>query len=264
MKRCAAPWKAPRGRSQRGGAHLGRLERLHRHRQPARRPAAFGPDHSRRPPRHGQDRARHQHGVQRRARSGRRTSRRRSPEARRAVPSSASKWRPTSWRRAFSPSRPKSRRKMRTGKISSEDFRTAPPGSELATLPLYHRRHRRPVDRADRGPRPAAEARRSDIGLIVVDYLQLLSGRPASATTTASRKSPRSPRPQDAGQGTERAGDRAVAALARRRATATTSGRCCPTCANRARSSRTPTWCMFVFREDYYLKSREPKAGTAE
>ncbi len=80
------------------------------------------------------------------------------------------------------------------------------------------------------------------LGLLIVDYLQLL------APSGKSRQENRvqevvgdHPRAEDAGQGARRAGGRPVAAQPRRPSSARTSGRSSPTCANRARSSRTPT-----------------------
>ena len=66
-------------RGRHGGARLpARRQALRARDRPARprrqdgRPAVVRPDHHRRPPRHGQDRARHQHRLQRRARLARR------------------------------------------------------------------------------------------------------------------------------------------------------------------------------------------------
>ena len=69
---------------------------------------------------------------------------------------------------------------------------------------------------------------------------------------------------QGAGQGAGSADHRAQPALPSGGKHATTSTRSSPTCVNRARSSRTPTWVLFVYREEYYLKNKEPKEGTPE
>ena len=61
-----------------------------------------------------------------------------------------------------------------------------------------------------------------------------------------------------------RADHRALAALARGRAARTTSGRSSPTCASPARSSRTPTSSMFVYRDEYYNPEDTESAGIAE
>ena len=107
-----------------------------------RRPPQQRPRHPRRPSGHGQDRARHQHRVQRRAalscRTWRTASRRRNRPAP-ASPSSASKCRPTSSPPASSPSnRGISSEMLRMGKISQQDFRNlARAAADLETLPLY-------------------------------------------------------------------------------------------------------------------------------
>ena len=60
---------AGRAGAQFGRASVGHHDRARQRQRPDRRPAPFRPDHPRRPPRHGQDRARHQHRLQR-GRSG--------------------------------------------------------------------------------------------------------------------------------------------------------------------------------------------------
>jgi len=54
----------------------------------------------------------------------------------------------------------------------------------------------------------------------------------------------------------------ALSQLSRQVETATTSARSSPTYVSRARSSRMPTWWLFVFREEYYLTNKEPRPGT--
>ena len=83
------------------------------------------------------------------------------------------------------------------------------------------------------------------VSLIVVDYLQLMSADRGTAGRTEGRVQEslrHHPRPESHRQGTERAGNRVVAALPRRSSNATTSGRSWRTFGNPARSSRTPTW----------------------
>ena len=130
---------------------------------------------------------------------------------------------------------------IRRGGITETDFEKIRDYSiELQSLPLY-------VDEtgglsiSQLTARARRLKRQKGLDLLVVDYIQLLQG---------SGKRMRQPRagshrdhhqPESARQGTERSHHRAVAAVApgrkpRRQAPAT-----CPTCANPARSSRTPT-----------------------
>ena len=67
---------------------------------------------------------------------------------------------------------------------------------------------------------------------------------------------------EGAGQGAERADRRAVAAQSRAGDRAPTTGRSSPTCASRAPSSRTPTSCSFIYREDMYADKRQPPPRT--
>jgi hypothetical protein len=106
---------------------------------------------------------------------------------------------------------------LRMGKISREDFQQLSYASQrLAELPLY-------IDDtpalsiAALRTRARRLKRRHDIGLIVVDYLQLLQGTGRSQRQPRQRNLRDQPRPQDAGQGTAGAGDRAVAAQPRGR-----------------------------------------------
>ena len=114
----------------------------------------------------------------------------------------------------------------------------------------------------------AARARRlkrqRGLDLLVVDYLQLLSGSAKKGENRVQEVTEITTGLKALAKELDVPDPRPVAALAPGRERATTSGRSSRTCANPARSSRTPTWCMFVFREEYYLKNKEPKAGTEE
>ena len=98
-------------------------------------------------------------------------------------PSSASKCRPTSSPPVSSPSNPGSApRALRMGKISQQDFRNlARAAAELETLPLY-------IDDtpgltiAALRTRARRLKRQRGIGLVVVDYLQLLQGTGRNGT----------------------------------------------------------------------------------
>ena len=107
---------------------------------------------------------------------------------------------------------------LRMGKISRDDFQQLTYASQrLAELPLY-------IDDtpaltiAALRTRARRLKRRHDIGLIVVDYLQLLQGSRPQPGQPRQRDLRDQPRPQDAGQGAAGAGDRAVAAQPRGRA----------------------------------------------
>ena len=84
-------------------------------------------------------------------------------------------------------------------------------------------------------------AARHGLGLVVVDYLQLMrpEGRAREQPRRADR--PDQPRAQDPRPRAERAGDRASRSSRARWSRATRRCRCSPTSASRARSSRTPT-----------------------
>ena len=133
---------------------------------------------------------------------------------------------------------------LRMGKISQQEFRDlARAAAELQSLPLY-------IDDtpgltiAALRTRARRLKRQKGIGLIVVDYLQLLPGHRAKRQRQSRPGNLRDqPRPEAARQGARRAGDRRCRSSAARSSSARTSGRSCPTCANRARSSRTPTSC---------------------
>ena len=139
------------------------------------------PDHRRRPSRHGQDRrwAPTSPSPPRSAscatpRTGSsRTNRRGAPRA----PSSASKCRPTSWRRASLPSNRESHRKTcawaRSASRSSASSRAPPPSCRACRSTSTIRPG---LTIAALRTRARRLKRQKGIGLIVVDYLQLLQG----------------------------------------------------------------------------------------
>ena len=173
----------------------------HRHR-PARprhqdgRPAALRPDHRRRPPRHGQDRARHQHRLQHRQGASRRSPGRRHHEIR--------QWRHRrllllrnvgrTARHAYSRRADQHRlehdppRRHHRGRFR-EDPRLL---DRTAVAAALCRRNRRPVDLAAHRARPPAEAAKGPRH----DRDRLhpaAAGLGQASPTTACRKSPRSP-----------------------------------------------------------------------
>ena len=136
------------------------------------------------------------------------------------------------------PSLPHPPRRDRPGRLRPHRAGRARDGDDAA----LHRRDRRPLDRAARRPRAPAQApaRPRPAG----DRLHPAAAglEPPRAARTACRRSPRSP---PASRRWRRSSTfrswRCRSSRARSRA-ATTSARSSPTCANRARSSRTPTW----------------------
>ena len=139
---------------------------------------------------------------------------------RRASPSSRSKCRPSNWPLVSSPSRPKSRAsKIRRGKIDERDMQSLDPRRQRS---LSACRSSSTTPAASSIAQVAARARRlkrsGDLGLIVVDYLQLLQGTGSKAQRKPRAGSHRDHQgSEDARQGTRRPRHRAVAALARRR-----------------------------------------------
>ena len=174
-------------RHRHGGERLQARRQALRHRDRARRPrphdgrpAALRPDHPRRPPRHGQDRARDQHRLQHRQGLRGREAARRQPSRPSTAASSASsrsKCRPSSSRPASSPSSPASPPTRSAAATSARTISTSSP-----TPPARCRRCRSTSTRpaASRIAQLAARARRlkrqRGLDLLVVDYLQLLSG----------------------------------------------------------------------------------------
>ena len=193
------------------GMPLGLRGPRHDHRRlPARQP-----DHPRRAPVDGQVGARHQHRRERRARQAR-------PAPRRAASRSRCP-------RASSPSASSPRRRsikgddLRKGKVKPELAGSAVlnAASELRPLAALHRRLLRPqparparqgAPAAPELPRPTAAS-----GLIIIDYLQLMRADDARDNRVAAGR-PDEPRAEDPRPRAGGPGDRALAALPRRRA----------------------------------------------
>ena len=188
-----------------GGHVSGKTTGLTSDQREDRRPARFRPHHPRRAPGHGQDLARHQHRLQRRRppaprhaptasprQVGRRGGRLLQPgnerrPARHAYP-----------RRAVGDQLARCCAWARSAARTSSSCRYA--SQRLAELPLY-------IDDtpaltiAALRTRARRLKRRHDIGLIVVDYLQLLQGIGPRQRQPGQRDFRDQPRPQDAGQG---------------------------------------------------------------
>ena len=115
----------------------------------------------------------------------------------------------------------------------------------------------------------AARARRlkrqRGLDLLVVDYLQLLSGSPPRAGENRVQEVTEITTGLKAlAKELDGADHRAVAALAPGREPRRQAAAALRPARIRARSSRTPTWCCSSIREEYYLKNKEPKEGTEE
>ncbi len=131
--------------------------------------------------------------------------------------------------------------KIRRGDIRPEDFyKITDAARDMQTIPFY-------IDQsggisiAQLAARARRLKRQKGLDLLIVDYLQLLSGsgkrsdnrvQEMTEITTGMKRSPRNWRCRSSACRSSRV----------RWRTATTSARSSPTCANRARSSRTPTW----------------------
>ncbi len=163
------------------------------------RPAALRPYHPRRPPRHGQDLARHQHRLQHRATpsSGELaadgTHEDRQRRHRRLL--LAAKCRPSSSPPVSSPSTPASPSStIRRGGITEADFEKIRDAAiEMQSPAVLRRPDRRPLHRASSPRARAGCKRQKGLDLLIIDYIQLLSGSVEAPSTTACRRSPRSP-----------------------------------------------------------------------
>jgi replicative DNA helicase len=101
------------------------------------------------------------------------------------------------------------------------------------------------------------------LGLIVVDYLQLMSGPAACRREPRHERGRNLARPEDAGQGTAVPGDRAVAAQPRRGVTRTDKRPMMSDLRESGAIEQDADVIMFIYRDDYYNKdSKEP--GVAE
>ena len=168
---------------------------LHRPRRQARRPAALRPGDPGRATEHGQDRTgghdRRQCGGEPRGRPRCRGSGERELHRRHLLARDVGR----AARHASALGGAKlSSDDLRRGKLKESDFKAVVQASqELASRPLY----------IDDTPALSVAAlrtrarrlkRRHGLSLLVVDYLQLVRPRPAPASTTGCRRSPRSPR----------------------------------------------------------------------
>ncbi len=226
---------------------VGPLHRHHRPRRQAGRPAPVGPDHPGRAPLDGEVVAGRQHRLQRRAplrlgaAAGRRAAR---PSTAASWPSSRWRCRPPRWPCASWP------RSAACRRTRSARARSAPASSARSATPPPRSRKRRSsstTPAASRSSKLVARARRlkRSIGLdlIVIDYVQLITAGPGlAAREPGAGAQPDHPGAEVAGQGAAGAGDRRGPALAPGREPRGQAPAAARTCANPARSSRTPTW----------------------
>ena len=148
---------------------------------------------------------------------------------------------------------------IRRGNIHESQFaRLVDASNVMSTDPALHRRHRRPLDQPARGAGPAPQAAEG----ARPPHHRL---HPAALGLVAQgQREPRAGNDRDhhhaqgAGQGARGADHRARPAQPRRSKAATTSIRSSPTCANPARSSRTPTWCSSSIARSTTSRTRSP------
>jgi replicative DNA helicase len=148
---------------------------------------------------------------------------------------------------------------IRRGGIKQEEFdRLRDYTIELEHLPLY-------VDEtgglsiSQLTARARRLKRQKGLDVIMVDYIQLLSGSGSAATTTVSRKSPKSPPTSRHWQKNSMCLSSRCLSFRARSKTVTTSIRNCPTCVNPARSSRTPTWCCSSTAKNITCRTKSPR-----
>ena len=263
------------GRRRHGGQSLparrqivGHCHRPARSRHQDGRPAALRPDHRRRASRHGQDRARHQHRLQRREGASRRSSGRRHDEVR--------QWRHRRLlllrnvgRTARHPYHRRAHRhspRARSAAAASReaDFEKIRDYSiELQSLPLY-------VDEtgglsiSQLTARARRLKRQKGLDLIVVDYIQLLQG---------SGKRGNDNRVQEVTEITTSLKALAkelnvpIIALSQLSRQVESRDDKRPQLSDLRESGsieQDADVVMFVFREEYYLANKEPRAGTPE
>ena len=148
--------------------------------------------------------------------------------------------------------------KIRRGDITESDFhRVADAVARMQQIPFY-------IDQtggvsiAQLTARARRLKRQRGLDLLVIDYLQLLLG------LEVARREPRAgtdrdhDRPQGAGQGARRFRSSPAPSSRGRSSSATTSGRSSRTCANRARSNRTPTSCCSSSARNITSRTRSP------
>ena len=102
---------------------------------------------------------------------------------------------------------------------------------------------------------------REGLGLIVVDYLQLMSGHgPVENRQVEVSEISRGLKILARNSRSRSLRCRSSHVVSKH---VRTSGRCWQTCASQAASSKTPTWCLFIYRDEVYNKDSADK-GTAE
>ena len=242
-----------RGALRAGRGHHRRPDRLHRPRRAPLGPAAQRPRRRRRPPGDGQDGVRPRHGRPRRHRG--RPSR-----------SSSS---PSRWATSSSPSACCAPRPGSTPAGCATASSPRPTGRRSPTPSAAWPRPRSastttPTSRSWRsGPRPAgSRAARGDLGLIVVDYLQLMTGR------TQRREPPGrgvrdQPGPQDPRPRARDARSSRCRSSPGSSESAPTSARCWPTCVSPGRLEQDADVVMFIYRDEIYNPESADR-GTAE
>ena len=129
--------------------------------------------------------------------------------------------------------------KMRNGRLSEADWAKIGRAIGRLEVPLFLDDNPNVTVMEIRAKARRIKARHGGLALIVIDYLQLMSGggrREPPAGGQRDQPRPEDPRPRAGG-----ADRRPQPAEPQPREPAPTSARCCRTCARAGRSSRTPT-----------------------
>ena len=130
--------------------------------------------------------------------------------------------------------------KMRNGRLSESDWAKIGRAIGRLEVPLFLDDNPRVTVMEIRAKARRMKARHGGLALIVIDYLQLMSGGGIGREPPA-RGQRDQPQPEDPGPRAGGADRRPQPAQPQPRVPRPTSGRCCRTCARAAASSRTPT-----------------------
>ena len=155
--------------------------------------------------------------------------------------------------------------KIRRGEITESDFEKLVACSQMMQkIPLF-------IDQtggisiAQLAARARRLKRQRGLDVIVIDYIQLMQGSSAKASQNRVQEITEITTGLKAlGQGTRACRSSRCRSCRARSKAATTSARSSPTCANPARSSRTPTSCCSCSARNITSRTSEPKPGTDE
>ena len=133
----------------------------------------------------------------------------------------------------------------------------------MQRVPLYVDQTGGLVDRASLPPAPGGSSARSGLDLLVIDYIQLLQGSSRRGAENRVQEITEITNQLKAlAQGAAGSDPGAVAAFAAGREPRRQAPAALPTFANSGSIEQDADVVLFVFREEYYLKNKEPKPGT--